>query len=67
MAAQIDFGTMFSRPRDTYPLNFSDGERAVELGHTKSDYARNVVALGEMKHQIAGLFEPVRREFPAVA
>jgi len=30
----------------------------VELGHTISDYARNVVALGEMEHQTAGLFEP---------
>ena len=36
---------------------------AVELGHTISDYARNVVALGEMEHQTAGLFEPVRVSF----
>jgi hypothetical protein len=42
------------------------GKKAVEPRHTKSDYARNVVALGEMKHQTTGLFEPVRREFPAV-
>ena len=28
-----------------------------------SDYARNVVALGEMKHQTAGLFEPARVSF----
>jgi hypothetical protein len=33
---------------------------AVEPGHTISDYARNVVALGEMEHQIAGLSEPAR-------
>jgi len=31
---------------------------AVEPGHTMSEYARNVVALGELKHQAAGLFEP---------
>jgi hypothetical protein len=30
----------------------------VEPGHTISDYARNVVALGEMEHQTAGLSEP---------
>jgi hypothetical protein len=31
---------------------------AVEPGHAVSEYARNVVALGEMKHQTAELFEP---------
>jgi hypothetical protein len=31
---------------------------AIELGHTVSEYGRNVVALGEMKHKTAGLFEP---------
>jgi len=36
---------------------------AVEPGHAVSEYARNVVALGEMKHQTAELFEPAGRVF----
>ena len=36
---------------------------AVEPGHTMREYARNVVALDEMKHQTAGVFEPVRVSF----
>jgi len=36
---------------------------AVEPRHTISDYARNVVALGEMEHQTAGLSEPARVSF----
>jgi hypothetical protein len=31
---------------------------AVEPRHTISDYARSVVALGEIEHQTAGLSEP---------
>jgi hypothetical protein len=31
---------------------------AVEPGHTLSEYARNVVAQGEMGHPAAGLSEP---------
>ena len=31
---------------------------AVEPGHAVSEYARDVVALGEMEHQTAELFEP---------
>jgi len=31
---------------------------AVEPGYAVSEYARNVVALGEMEHQTAELFEP---------
>jgi hypothetical protein len=30
----------------------------IELGHILSEYARNVMALGEMDHRTAGLFEP---------
>jgi len=30
----------------------------VEPGHAVSEYARNVVALDEMEHQTAELFEP---------
>jgi len=33
------------------------------MGHTMSEYARNVVAQGEMEHQTAGLSEPVRVSF----
>lgn len=36
---------------------------AVEPGHTISEYARNVLTLGEMEHKTAGLFEPVRVSF----
>ena len=32
--------------------------KAVELGHTVSEYTRNVVALSDMKLQTAELFEP---------
>jgi len=39
-------------------FNSSIAKTAVESGHTVSEYARNVVALGEMKHQTAELFEP---------
>ncbi len=38
------------------------GERQLK-GHTKSDYDRNVVALGKMEHQTAELFEPAGRVF----
>jgi hypothetical protein len=31
---------------------------AIEPGHSLSEYARNVVAKGEMEHQTAGLSEP---------
>jgi hypothetical protein len=31
---------------------------AVEPRHKLSEYARNVVGLGEMEHKTAGLFEP---------
>jgi hypothetical protein len=31
---------------------------AVEPGHSLSEYARNIVAQGEIEHQTAGLFEP---------
>jgi hypothetical protein len=30
----------------------------VKPGHNLSEYSRNVVALGEMEHQTAELFEP---------
>jgi hypothetical protein len=31
---------------------------AVESGHTRSEYARNIVALGEVKRKAAELSEP---------
>ena len=37
--------------------------KAVEPGNTMSEYARNVVALGEMEHQTDELFEPAGRVF----
>ena len=36
---------------------------AVEPGCHVSEYARDVVALGEMEHQAAELFEPAGRVF----
>ena len=33
-------------------------QTVVNLRHTTSEYTRNVVALGEMEHKTAGLFEP---------
>ncbi len=33
-------------------------KEAVEPGYAVSEYARNVVALGEMEHQTVELFEP---------
>jgi hypothetical protein len=36
-------------------------KKVVEPGHTMSEYARNVVAVGEMEHQTAGLSDPPRR------
>jgi len=38
-------------------------EAAVEPGALVSEYACNVMALGEMEHQTAELFEPVGRVF----
>jgi len=38
-------------------------QTGVEPGHAVSEYARNVVALGEMEHQTAELFEPAGRVF----
>jgi len=38
-------------------------EKAVESGCHVSEYARNIVALGEMKHRTAELFEPAGRVF----
>ena len=35
----------------------------VAPGHTVSEYDRNIVALGEMAHQTAELFEPAERVF----
>ena len=33
-------------------------KEAVEPGYAVGEYARNVVALGEMEHQTVKLFEP---------
>ena len=35
--------------------------KVVGPGHTVNEYARNVVALGEMEHRTAELFEPAGR------
>jgi hypothetical protein len=49
--------------KDDFQIPAYNSNKAVEPWHTVSEYARNVVALGEMEHQTAELFEPAGRVF----